>query len=60
MLGCAFLLRAEAIRDIDRSGGFSQRWLEASRLGDDQIMSLLAVAAGHQIADFGGPADPLR
>ena len=59
VLGCAFLLRAEAIRDIDRAGGFSQRWLEASRLGDDQIMSLLTVAAGHQIADFGGPADPL-
>jgi hypothetical protein len=59
VLGCAFLLRAEAIRDIDRTGCFSQRWLEASRLGDDQIMSLLTVAAGHQIADFGGPADPL-
>lgn len=59
VLGCAFLLRAEAIRDIDRAGGFSQRWLEASRLGDDQIMSLLTVAAGHKIADFGGPADPL-
>jgi hypothetical protein len=59
VLGCAFLLRAQAIRDIDRAGGFSQRWLEASRLGDDQIMSLLTVAAGHRIADFGGPADPL-
>jgi hypothetical protein len=59
VLGCAFLLRAGAIRDIDRAGGFSQPWLEASRLGDDQIMSLLTVAAGHQIADFGGPADPL-
>ena len=59
VLGCAFLLRAGAIRDIDRSGGFSQRWLEASRLGDDQIMSLLTVAVGHRIADFGGPADPL-
>ncbi len=59
VLGCAFLLRAEAIRDIDRAGGFRQRWLEASRLGDDQIMSLLTVAVGHKIADFGGPADPL-
>ncbi|MGH3257802.1 MAG: hypothetical protein ACRDOU_20820 [Streptosporangiaceae bacterium] len=59
VLGCAFLLRAEAIRDIYLAGCFSRPWLEASRLGDDQIMSLLAVAAGHQIADFGGPADPL-
>jgi len=59
VLGCAFLLRGQAIRDIDQAGGFSQPWLEASRLGDDQIMSLLAVAAGHQMADFGGPADPL-
>ena len=59
VLGCAFLLRAEAIRTIDGIGGFSQPWLEASGHGDDQLMSLMTVAAGYKIADFGGPADPL-
>jgi hypothetical protein len=59
VLGCAFLLRAEAIRDIHGSGGFSQSWLEESRLGDDQIMALMTVAAGYKLGDFGGPADPL-
>jgi hypothetical protein len=58
-LGCAFLLRAEAIEAIQANGGFSQPWWEASKLGDDQIMSLITVAAGYKIADFGGPADPL-
>jgi hypothetical protein len=59
VLGCAFLLRAEAIQSIYRNGCFGQPWLEASRLGDDQMMSLMTVAAGYKIADFGGPADPL-
>lgn len=58
-LGCAFLLRAEAIQAVYDNGCFSQPWLEASRLGDDQIMSLMTLAAGYKIADFGGPADPI-
>jgi hypothetical protein len=28
-------------------------------LADDHLMSLLTVAAGFRIADFGGPEDPL-
>jgi hypothetical protein len=59
VLGCAFLLRAEAIQAIYDNGCFDQPWLERSRLGDDQIMSLMTVAAGFKLADFGGPADPL-
>jgi hypothetical protein len=59
VLGCAFLLRGEALRSIDGIGCFSQPWLEASGLGDDQLMSLMTVAAGYKLADFGGPADPL-
>jgi len=59
VLGCAFLLRGEALRSIDGIGGFSQPWLEPSGHGDDQLMSLMTVAAGYKIADFGGPADPL-
>jgi hypothetical protein len=59
VLGCAFLLRGGALQGIHRAGGFSTPWLEASRLGDDHIMSLMTVAAGYKIADFGGPADPI-
>lgn len=59
VLGCAFVLRGEAIRNVYSNGCFSQPWLEASRLGDDQLMSLVTVAAGYKITDFGGPADPL-
>lgn len=59
VLGCAFLLRAEAIQALYENGCFSQPWLEASRLGDDQIMSLMTLASGYKIADFGGPADPI-
>jgi hypothetical protein len=59
VLGCAFVLRGEAVRNIAGNGCFSQPWLEASNLGDDQLMSLMTVAAGYQIGDFGGPADPL-
>ena len=59
VLGCAFILRAEAIQAIYDNGCFDQPWLESSRLGDDQIMSLMIVAAGYKLADFGGPADPL-
>lgn len=59
VLGCAFLLRTEAIRNIHSNGCFSQQWLEESSLGDDHIMSLVTVAAGYKIADFGGPAGPL-
>lgn len=59
VLGCAFLLRAEAIRGIYSNGCFNQPWLEDSMLGDDHIMSLMTVASGYKIEDFGGPADPL-
>jgi hypothetical protein len=58
-LGCALLLRGEAIRRIYDNRYFDQPWLEESRLGDDQIMSLMALASGYKIKDFGGPADPL-
>jgi hypothetical protein len=59
VLGCAFLLRAEAIRSIYSNGCFNQSWLEDSMLGDDWIMSLMTLASGYKIDDFGGPADPL-
>ena len=59
VLGCAFILRAEEIQAIYDNGCFDQPWLEGSRLGDDQIMRLMTVAAGYKLADFGGPTDPL-
>ena len=59
VLGCAFLLRAEAIQSIYSNGCFDHPWLEASRLGDDHIMSLMTIASGYKIADFGGPDHPL-
>jgi hypothetical protein len=59
VLGCACLHSLAAANKINQNGWFDQPWLEASRLGDDQIMSLLTVAAGYLIADFGGPDHPL-
>jgi hypothetical protein len=59
VLGCAYLHSLAAANKINQSGWFDQPWLQASRLCDDQIMSLLTVAAGYRIADFGGPQHPL-
>jgi hypothetical protein len=59
VLGCAYLHSFAAASKINQNGWFDQPWLEASRLCDDQIMSLLTVAAGYRIADFGGPEHPL-
>ena len=58
-LGGAYLHRYQAAQSIDDRGWFSQPWLASSQLGEDHIMALLTVAAGHRIGDFGGPADPL-
>jgi hypothetical protein len=59
VLGCAYVHSFTAVEKIYRNGWLDQPWMEASKLGDDQIMSLLTVASGYQIADFGGPSDPL-
>jgi hypothetical protein len=59
VLGCAYLHSYAAAGRIHENGWFDQPWLEASMLGDDQIMSLMTVAAGYRIADFGGPSGPL-
>jgi hypothetical protein len=59
VLGCAYLHSLAAASSINANGWFDQPWLEACRLCDDQIMSLLTVAAGYRITDFGGPSGPL-
>lgn len=58
-LGGAYIHRYEAAERIYRHGWFSQPWLASSKLGEDHIMSLLTMAAGYRIGDFGGPADPM-
>jgi hypothetical protein len=59
VLGCAYLHSLAAASTINQNGWFDQPWLEDCRLCDDQIMSLMTVAAGYRIADFGGPQHPL-
>jgi hypothetical protein len=58
-LGGAYIHSYEAASCIYRNGWFSQPCLAKSKLGEDHIMALLTVAAGFQIADFGGPAGPM-
>jgi hypothetical protein len=58
-LGGAYIHSYEAAASIYRRGWFSQPWLATSKLGEDHIMALLTAAAGYQLADFGGPEDPL-
>ena len=59
VLGSAFIHSYQAANCIYRNGWFNQPWIEASELGDDHITSLLTIAAGYQLADFGGPAGPM-
>jgi hypothetical protein len=60
VLGGAYLHSAAAITAIARQGWLDDaRFLEKSRLGEDHLISMLTVAAGFRIADFGGPNDPL-
>jgi len=59
VLGSACLHSYPALAAMRRGGLLDQPWLAASRLGDDHILSLLTLAAGFRIGDFGGPADPL-
>jgi hypothetical protein len=58
-LGAALLLRGDMVRDWYRLGMLDYPELGDSRLGEDHLFSLLTVAAGYRIGDFGGPQDPL-
>jgi hypothetical protein len=58
VLGAAAIFRYEAISAIDRQGWFTGPW-PTVMLGDDHIISMLTIAAGYRIGDFGGPEDPL-
>lgn len=59
VLGGSYIHSFRAADDIYARGWFDLPYLATSKLGEDQIMGLLAVAAGYRMTDFGGPADPM-
>jgi len=59
VLGGAYIHSFAAAGDIYARGWFDQPSLATSKLGEDQIMGLLTVAAGYRMTDFGGPDDPM-
>jgi hypothetical protein len=58
-LGGGYIHRLSLADDIHRRGWWDIPALAPSRLGEDMIMGLLAVAAGYRIGDFGRPEDPM-
>jgi glycosyltransferase involved in cell wall biosynthesis len=58
-LGAAYVHSYQAASCLYRNGWLNEPGLGPSRLADDHLMSLLTVAAGFRIADFGGPGDPM-
>jgi glycosyltransferase involved in cell wall biosynthesis len=58
-LGAAYVHSYQAANCLYRNGWLNEPRLAPSKLADDHLMSLLTVAAGFRIADFGGPGDPL-
>ena len=59
VLGAAYILSNSAIRAIEQNGWLASQWPPSAMIGDDHIVSMLTAAAGYQIEDFGGPADPM-
>jgi hypothetical protein len=59
VLGGAYFHRRACVDDIARRGWLERAPLAPSALGEDHLMSLLTVAAGWRIGDFGGPEDIL-
>jgi hypothetical protein len=59
VLGGSYIHSFRAADDMYAKGWFDRPYFATSLLGEDHIMSLLAVAAGYRIADFGRPADPM-
>lgn len=58
-LGGAYIHSYQAAFEIYRRGWFNQPWLAPSFLGEDHIMSMLTRAAGYDLGEFSGPADPM-
>ncbi len=60
VLGGALIHSAAAIHAIADNGWLDEsRSLAQSRMCDDHLLSLLTVAAGFRMADFGGPDHPM-
>jgi hypothetical protein len=59
VLGGAYIHSYEAADCMNRQGWFNQPWLASSQLGEDHLMTLLTMAAGYKIKDWGGPVQPL-
>ena len=60
VLGGAYIHSYSAIKAIYDRGWFTHLpWLANSKVGEDHRMSLLTMAAGYRIGDFGAPSDPL-
>jgi hypothetical protein len=58
-LGGGYIHSLSLADAIDARGWWDIPALAPSRLGEDMIMGLLALAAGYRIADFGRPEDPV-
>jgi hypothetical protein len=59
VLGGGYIHSYNAAYDMYVKGWLRQPCLATSKLGEDHIMGLLAVAAGYRIGDFGRPEDPM-
>jgi hypothetical protein len=59
VLGGGYIHSFDAAYAIYLKGWFNQPCFGTSKLGEDHIMGLLAVAAGYRIADFARPEDPM-
>jgi hypothetical protein len=59
VLGGGYIHSFEAAYAIYLKGWFRQPCFGTSKLGEDHLMGLLAVAAGYRIADFARPEDPM-
>jgi hypothetical protein len=57
--GGAYIHSFESAYWMYQNGWFDQAWFAGINTGEDIIMALLTKAAGYDIADFGGPSDPL-
>jgi hypothetical protein len=57
-LGGAYVLSPDLVRELDRRGWLDVPAVARSPVSEDHLFGLMAVAAGFQIGDFGGPDDP--
>ena len=59
VLGGAYIHSYPALSRIYKNGWLDEPWMATSHIGDDHFFSMLTMAAGYRIADFGGPSDPM-